>query len=70
MLSSSFIALAIAFGMGLLSLSSQEEIATVLCGAIAIICFILSLVLASWQIQLALVLLLIGTYNYCLSLDP
>jgi multisubunit Na+/H+ antiporter MnhF subunit len=49
MLTSSFIALEIAAGMGLLSLSSQEEIATVLCGAIAIISFILSLAIASWQ---------------------
>ena len=58
------IALSIAAGMFLMSMLFREEIASVLCGAIAAVSLIVALVLAPWQIQLLLVASLLSIYNY------
>lgn len=63
------VALSIALGMFLLSILFQEEIASVLCGSIALVSLLVALVLASWQIQLFLVITLLSISNYSFFRD-
>ena len=64
MLMSFLVPLSIAFAMFLLSILFREEIASVLCGSIALVSFVVAIVLASWQIQLFLLLLLVSVSRY------
>jgi len=58
------IPLSIAAAMLMISLLCREEIASVLCGAIAAVSLVVALFLASWQIQLLLVAISISIYNH------
>lgn len=64
MLISFLVPLSIAVAMFLLSILFQEEIASVLCGSIALVSFLVAIVLASWQIQLFLLLFLLSISRY------
>lgn len=67
---SCIIFLAVALVAGWVFLETREEITAVLSGSIAAICLIVSLILASWPIQVLVVFLSIGLSKLLGGDDP
>lgn len=58
------VSLLIALSAFCVSLGTLEEITAVMAGSIAAICLVLSLIFASWPIQLGLVLVLVALSRF------
>lgn len=61
------VSLVIAVSAFCVSLGTLEEITAVMAGSIAAICLVLTLIFASWPLQLALVLVLLGLSRFYIS---